>query len=168
MPKKQPRKKRGRPTHPPPQSLGKTTGWIHRLAVRKAGVQQISGVEYVKVDDEGLHLDVAEPPKDKRPNKAKDAAKNAKRTRQVLDIDTVVVCAGQESNNGLTDPLRAAGIHTFEIGGADLASELDAKRAIDQGVRLASKIEDAQPTDTFLAPIPLTKQVFDKLYPLFR
>ncbi|GLZ77950.1 NADPH-dependent 2,4-dienoyl-CoA reductase [Actinorhabdospora filicis] len=101
--------------------LGKTTGWIHRAELRHRGVVMVSGVTYERVDDEGLHVTV-----DGR--------------AQVLPVDTVVVCAGQEPRRDLHDELVAAGLRPHLIGGADVAAELDAKRAIDQGTRLAAAI----------------------------
>jgi 2,4-dienoyl-CoA reductase (NADPH2) len=99
--------------------LGKTTGWIHRSGLKNKGVNMIPGCEYLKIDDEGLHI------------KVKD---NAQDSVQVLNVDNVIVCAGQdplrELTEGLTKPYHL-------IGGADVAAELDAKRAIDQGLRLA-------------------------------
>ena len=87
--------------------LGKTTGWIHRATLRKKSVNMMSGVEYVKVDDEGLHIKV-------HPKK-----KGGEVVEQVLDVDHVVVCAGQESITGFKEPLKAAGVPAFEIGGAE-------------------------------------------------
>ena len=98
--------------------LGKTTGWIHREALKKKGVQMVPGVNYLKVDDAGLHVEI-----------------NGQ--ARVLDVDNVILCAGQESLRELEAPLQHAGISVQVIGGADVAAELDAKRAIDQGVRLA-------------------------------
>jgi 2,4-dienoyl-CoA reductase (NADPH2) len=98
--------------------LGKTTGWIHREALKKKGVQMVPGVNYLKVDDAGLHVEI-----------------NGE--ARVLEVDNVVVCAGQEPLRELEKPLLDAGISVRVIGGADVAAELDAKRAIDQGVRLA-------------------------------
>jgi len=100
-------------------TLGKTTGWIHRTGLKNKGINMVPGCEYHKIDDAGLHLSVS--------GEAK-----------VLDVDTVVICAGQESNAMLRDPL--AGLNVHLIGGADVAAELDAKRAIDQGTRLAAEI----------------------------
>jgi 2,4-dienoyl-CoA reductase (NADPH2) len=100
------------------EELAKTTGWIRRTLLRRRGVKMISGVEYVKIDDAGLHIIV-----DGRP--------------QVLDVDTVVICAGQEPRRELVADLRVLGIDARLIGGADVALELDAKRAIDQGTRVA-------------------------------
>ncbi|HEY0903924.1 MAG TPA: NADPH-dependent 2,4-dienoyl-CoA reductase [Marmoricola sp.] len=107
------------------KGLGKTSGWAHRAVLRQAGVEQVSGATYDLVDDRGLHVTVAGRPR-------------------VLEVDHVVLCAGQESVRGLYDELVAA----FDegrvrsrpriIGGADVAAELDAKRAIEQGVRLAA------------------------------
>jgi 2,4-dienoyl-CoA reductase (NADPH2) len=98
--------------------LGKTTGWIHREALKKKGVQMVPGVNYLKVDEAGLHVEI-----------------NGE--ARVLEVDHVVVCAGQESLRELERPLLDAGVSVRVIGGADVAAELDAKRAIDQGVRLA-------------------------------
>jgi 2,4-dienoyl-CoA reductase (NADPH2) len=97
---------------------GKTTGWVHREALLKKGVQMLQGVEYRRIDDAGLHISV-------------------EGKEQVLDVDTVVICAGQESNRELFDGLTAAGMKVHVIGGADDARELDAKRAINQGTRVA-------------------------------
>ncbi len=100
------------------EGLAKTTGWIRRTLLRRRGVTMLCGVEYVKIDDAGLHIVV-----DGKP--------------QVLDVDTVVICAGQEPRRELVADLEAAGIASTLIGGADVALELDAKRAIDQGTRVA-------------------------------
>ena len=100
------------------ESLAKTTGWIRRTLLRRRGVKMLSGVEYVKIDDAGLHIVVDGAP-------------------QVLDVDTVVICAGQEPRRELVAALEAAGIKPQLIGGADVAVELDAKRAVDQGTRVA-------------------------------
>mmetsp|Transcript_84154 Transcript_84154/g.238803 ORF Transcript_84154/g.238803 Transcript_84154/m.238803 type:complete len:367 (+) Transcript_84154:1281-2381(+) len=121
--------------------LGKTTGWIHRATLRKKAVKMLSGVEYVKVDDAGLHIKV-------HPKKSGPAIE------QILDVDHVVVCAGQESVTGIMEPLKSAGVPAFEIGGAEHAGELDAKRAIDQGTRLAAVIETAEAGAVFNQPIP--------------
>ncbi|SFT41990.1 NADPH-dependent 2,4-dienoyl-CoA reductase [Pseudomonas marincola] len=102
--------------------LGKTTGWIHRAGLKNKNVQMINSVEYLKVDDNGLHISVAggEP--------------------QVLPVDTVIVCAGQDPLRELQDGLVAGGQSVHLIGGADVAAELDAKRAINQGSRLAAEL----------------------------
>jgi 2,4-dienoyl-CoA reductase (NADPH2) len=110
------------------KSLGKTTGWVHRATVKMKGVEQISGATYDKVDDAGLHLSFA--PKEE----------GGERASRVLDVETVVVCAGQESVRELVDPLTVAGVSTHVIGGADVAAELDAKRAIRQGTEVAAAI----------------------------
>jgi 2,4-dienoyl-CoA reductase (NADPH2) len=102
------------------KDLGKTSGWAHRSVLKQSGVQQISGATYDLIDDAGLHISV-----DGKP--------------QLVDVDHVVICAGQESVRGLYDELVAAGRPVKIIGGADVAAELDAKRAIEQGVRLAAK-----------------------------
>ncbi|GHG18903.1 MULTISPECIES: NADPH-dependent 2,4-dienoyl-CoA reductase [Amycolatopsis] len=101
--------------------LGKTSGWVHRAALKAKRVEQLTGVTYERIDDDGLHITVDGEPR-------------------VLDVDTVVVCAGQEPVRDLADDLRAAGLPVHLIGGADVAAELDAKRAIDQGTRLAAAL----------------------------
>ena len=102
--------------------LGKTTGWIHRTGLKNKHVQMISAVEYLAVDDQGLHIRVA----DGEP--------------QMLPVDTVIVCAGQDPLRELQAELEAAGRQVHLIGGADVAAELDAKRAINQGSRLAAEV----------------------------
>ena len=125
--------------------LGKTTGWIHRANLTKKGVTMIGGVTYERVDDAGLHVSVQ-----------KGKGKDAPRERLTLDVDHVVLCAGQDKLDSLVAPLAAAGVRAFVVGGAERAGELDAKRAIDQGTRLAAVIEDARPGDVFEAPVPLS------------
>jgi 2,4-dienoyl-CoA reductase (NADPH2) len=124
------------------KDLGKTTGWIHRLSLKHRDVEMIGGVSYEKIDDAGLHI------KDKKGN------------IRVLDVDNVIVCAGQVPLRELEEPLKKAGITVFRIGGADEAGELDAKRAIDQGARLAAKIETAKPGDPLAAPPTLSSKFF--------
>ncbi|WNW02039.1 NADPH-dependent 2,4-dienoyl-CoA reductase [Tenacibaculum sp. HL-MS23] len=102
-------------------NLGKTTGWIHRATLKKKKVQFINEVQYTKIDDEGLHYTQNE-------------------EQKVLAVDHVIICAGQVPLKELLEPLEAKGIKTHVIGGADFASELDAKRAINQGSRLAAEI----------------------------
>lgn len=101
--------------------LGKTTGWIHRLALKNKNVQMINNVQYDKIDDKGLHVTINGKP-------------------ELLEVDNVIICAGQVSNNKMYEPLKAKGLNVHLIGGADLASELDAKRAINQGSRLAAAL----------------------------
>ncbi|MGW2816553.1 oxidoreductase [Streptomyces sp. NPDC001415] len=101
--------------------LGKTTGWIHRTELKHRGVTMVPGVRYDRIDDAGLHITV-------------DGESS------VLPVDTIVLCAGQESRRGLYEELSAAGATVHLIGGADVAAELDAKRAIDQGTRLAATL----------------------------
>ena len=101
--------------------LGKTTGWIHRATLRKCGVDMLNGVAYKKIDDDGLHI-----------------VKND--TRRTIAADTIIVCAGQEPLRTLADDLKGSQMDVHVIGGADKATELDAKRAIDQGARLALEI----------------------------
>jgi len=105
----------------PGARLGKTTGWIHRATLKAKGVSMLGGVEYVGVDDSGLRIRV-------------DGQE------QLLPVSHVVVCAGQEPRRDLHAALQAAGIQAQLIGGADVAAELDAKRAIDQGSRLAAAL----------------------------
>nr|MBF0684170.1 NADPH-dependent 2,4-dienoyl-CoA reductase [Pseudomonas sp.] len=102
--------------------LGKTTGWIHRTGLKNKQVQMISSVEYLQVDDEGLHVRIAEG------------------EPQVLPVDTVIVCAGQDPLRELQAELEQGGVPVHLIGGADVAAELDAKRAINQGSRLAAQL----------------------------
>ncbi len=104
--------------------LAKTTGWVHRAALKNKGVHELSGVNYERIDDSGLHITFGE--KHEKP--------------RLLEVDTIVICAGQESVRDLVDELTVAGVVTHIIGGADVAGELDAKRAIEQGTRLAAKI----------------------------
>ncbi|MFJ5094849.1 FAD-dependent oxidoreductase [Streptomyces sp. NPDC088557] len=101
--------------------LGKTTGWIHRTELKHRGVTMVAGVTYDRIDDEGLHLTVGG-------------------EARLLPVDTVVLCAGQEPRRDLYEELVAAGRTAHLIGGADVAAELDAKRAIDQGTRLAATL----------------------------
>lgn len=111
-----------RKTTPIGAGLGKTSGWVHRAALKKKGVEQISGVNYERIDDDGLHITFGE--KRERP--------------RTIAVDTVVICAGQESVRDLEAGLTDAGVAVHVIGGADVAGELDAKRAIEQGTRLAA------------------------------
>ena len=105
----------------PGARLGKTTGWIHRATLRNKGVRMLGGVEYLRIDDTGLHVAI-------------DGV------QQVLDVDHVVVCAGQEPQRELLASLQDTASELHVIGGADVAAELDAKRAIDQGSRLAAAL----------------------------
>jgi 2,4-dienoyl-CoA reductase (NADPH2) len=98
--------------------LAKTTGWVHRATLKRRGVDMIPGVEYRRVDDHGLHIRVAG-------------------DDRLLDVDHIVVCAGQQPRRELHAGLVTAGVTTHLVGGADVAAELDAKRAIDQATRLA-------------------------------
>jgi 2,4-dienoyl-CoA reductase (NADPH2) len=109
------------------KNLGKTTGWIHRTSLKNRKVQMVPGVSYRKIDDDGLHITVT-------PKGAEQGED------QVLPVDTVIVCAGQEPLRELQAGLEAAGLPVHLIGGADVAAELDAKRAIDQGCRLAATV----------------------------
>jgi 2,4-dienoyl-CoA reductase (NADPH2) len=109
---------------PQGKRLGKTSGWVHRASLKAKGVQQLSGVNYERIDDEGLHISFGAQRTDPR----------------VLGVDNVVICAGQESVRDLVDSLRANGIEPHVIGGADVAAELDAKRAIKQGTELAARL----------------------------
>ncbi|EQC39157.1 2,4-dienoyl-CoA reductase (NADPH2) [Saprolegnia diclina VS20] len=106
------------------KGLGKTTGWIHRLSLKHRNVEMVGGVSYDKVDDLGLYV-----------------TDNKTKQQRLLEVDHVVVCAGQVPLRELEEPLTKAGVDVFRIGGADEASELDAKRAINMGSRLAAQIE---------------------------
>jgi 2,4-dienoyl-CoA reductase (NADPH2) len=110
-----------RRTTPVGVDLGRTSGWAHRAVLKQSGVRQVRGASYVRIDDEGLHLLVDGEP-------------------VVVAADTVVLCAGQQSERGLYDELVAAGVAAHLIGGADVAAELDAKRAIEQGTRVAAAL----------------------------
>lgn len=105
----------------PGRGLGKTTGWIHRAALQAKGVKMWGGVSYDRITEEGLWIT-----RDGKP--------------ELLPVDDVVLCAGQVPERGLYDRLVAAGVKVHVIGGADVAAELDAKRAIDQGARLAAAL----------------------------
>ncbi len=109
------------------KNLGKTTGWIHRTSLKNRQVQMVPGVSYRKIDDEGLHVTIT----------PKGAEQGEDR---VLPVDTIVICAGQDPLRELQAGLEESGISVHLIGGADVAAELDAKRAIDQGSRLAAEI----------------------------
>ena len=100
------------------RGLGVSTGWILRLALAKRKVGQMAGVTYRRIDDAGLHVTVG----------TED---------RTIPADTIVICAGQEPRRELVDALLAAGVRHHVIGGADVALELDARRAIEQGTRVA-------------------------------
>ncbi|NMF87624.1 NADPH-dependent 2,4-dienoyl-CoA reductase [Aromatoleum petrolei] len=101
--------------------LAKTTGWIRRTLLSRRGVKMLAGVSYAKIDDAGLHLRLGDEEK-------------------LLLVDTIVICAGQDPLRELQAPLQAAGMDVHLVGGADVAAELDAKRAIDQGTRVAAAL----------------------------
>jgi 2,4-dienoyl-CoA reductase (NADPH2) len=124
--------------------LGKTTGWIHRTSLKNRRVNMIGGVKYVSIDDRGLTIEL-------------------KGKQQLLDVDNVVICAGQESLKHLVEPLQASGKPVFKIGGAELAAELDAKRAIDQGTRLAAAIESAKSGEVFNQPVTMGYEIAQQL-----
>jgi len=105
----------------PGADLGRTTGWIHRLELQRRGVRMLGGVTYRRIDDAGLHIERAGQP-------------------ELLEVDHIVICAGQEPLRDLEAPLRAAGVATYLMGGALVAAELDAKRAIEEGSRLAAEL----------------------------
>ena len=106
------------------KGLGKTTGWIHRAALKMKNVKMLGGVNYEKIDDQGLHISFGE----------------TRENPEVLDVDTIVLCAGQLPERSLADALIERGVSCHVIGGADVAAELDAKRAINQGTRLAASL----------------------------
>jgi len=106
------------------KGLGKTTGWIHRAQLKMKRVEMIGGVNYERIDARGLHVSFGE--------------RHEKPT--LLEVDTIVLCAGQEPQRALAAPLQARQATVHLIGGADVAAELDAKRAIEQGTRLAARL----------------------------
>ncbi|MBB3184343.1 2,4-dienoyl-CoA reductase (NADPH2) [Halomonas fontilapidosi] len=110
-----------RKTSKPGKGLGKTTGWVHRASLRHRGVEALTGCEYLGIDDDGLHI-------------------RLEGASRCIAVDTIVVCAGQEPVRDLLAPLQATGMAVHVIGGADEAAELDARRAIDQGTRLAARL----------------------------
>jgi 2,4-dienoyl-CoA reductase (NADPH2) len=99
------------------ERLNKTTGWVHRTTLKMKRVEMIGGVTYERIEDEGIHVSIAGKPR-------------------LIAVDNVVICAGQEPNRDLASTLQARGVRTHLIGGADVAAELDAKRAIEQGTLL--------------------------------
>ncbi|HLR85851.1 MAG TPA: FAD-dependent oxidoreductase, partial [Nocardioidaceae bacterium] len=103
------------------KGLAKTSGWVHRMTLRDAGVEMLKGVSYERIDDEGLHIAV-------------DGE------ARVVRADTIVLCTGQEPVRDLADPVADAGVPVHVIGGADVAAELDAKRAIKQATELAAAL----------------------------
>jgi 2,4-dienoyl-CoA reductase (NADPH2) len=102
-------------------NLGVSTGWILRSSLAKRSVRIVAGVTYERIDDAGLHVVIEGVP-------------------QLIEADTIVICAGQDSNRGLFDELKSAGIEAHIIGGAKEAAELDAMRAVDEGVRIAQAL----------------------------
>ena len=113
-----------RKSEKPGKGLGKTTGWIHRATLAARGVKMLGGVNYERIDGSGLYVTHGE----------------ARENPAMIAADTIVLCAGQVSDRRLADALTARGASVHVIGGADLATELDAKRAIDQGTRLAARL----------------------------
>ena len=105
----------------PGKGLGKTTGWVHRLSLNQRGVKMLAGVSYKRIDEYGLHIE----------HDGKE---------KLLEVDNVIICAGQAPCRDLQEPLSAVGVKVHLIGGADVAAELDAKRAIKQGSELAAVI----------------------------
>lgn len=108
----------------PGAGLGKTTGWIHRTALNMKQVEMIAGANYERIDARGLHITFGE--------------KREKPT--LIEVDNIVLCTGQDPLRDLYEPLVRTSIAVHLVGGADVASELDAKRAIEQGWRLATRI----------------------------
>lgn len=119
--------------------LGKTTGWIHRASLKARGVDMQSAVQYDRIDDDGLHITVAG-------------------QAHTLPVDNVIICAGQEPLRELQAGLEAAGCTVYLIGGADVAAELDAKRAIKQGTELAARFDLEQQDDAPVSAPALSKQ----------
>ncbi|MBV1865007.1 MAG: NADPH-dependent 2,4-dienoyl-CoA reductase, partial [Rhodobacteraceae bacterium] len=106
------------------KGLGKTTGWIHRTTLKMMEVEMVGGVNYEEITSEGLRISTGE----------------ARENPQLLEVDTVVLCAGQLPERTLADELKTMGKTPHIIGGADVAAELDAKRAINQGSKLAAAL----------------------------
>jgi 2,4-dienoyl-CoA reductase (NADPH2) len=106
---------------PPGRDLGKTTGWVHRLTLKRRGVRMLAGVEYLGIGDRGLEIALGS-------------------EKRLLDVDHVVICAGQEPRRELVAGLEQSGLRPQLIGGSKLAAELDARRAIDEGARLAASL----------------------------
>lgn len=133
--------------------LGKTTGWIHRASLKHRDVEMLRNCKYERVDEDGnLHITV------------KDESR-------VLEVDNIVLCAGQEPLDVLAHDLEddvVCGLPVFKIGGAEMASELDAKRAIDQGTRLAAQIESAPSGSVFTAPLNLGTKAMRLMQSQFR
>jgi 2,4-dienoyl-CoA reductase (NADPH2) len=107
------------------KSLGKTSGWVHRTTLKDSGVEMLNGVTYNRIDDAGLHITLGD-------------GDNAE--SRVLEVDSVILCTGQESVRDLVGPLEELGKPVHVIGGADVAAELDAKRAIKQATELAARL----------------------------
>lgn len=105
----------------PGKGLGKTTGWIHRQSLKQYGVKMLSGAHYEKIDEQGLHISIDE-------------------QKQVLEVDNIIICAGQESQTELYQALKAQNCQPHIIGGAKVAREIDAQKAIEEGVRLAQQL----------------------------
>lgn len=103
------------------KNLGRTSGWVHRAQLNKKAVEMIAGVSYDRIDDQGLHITV-------------------KGKSRLLPVDNVIICAGQEPQRVLADQLAGSGVRVHVIGGADVAAELDAKRAIKQGSEVAAQL----------------------------
>lgn len=120
--------------------LGKTTGWIHRTTLKHRQVEELDGCKYVEINDSGLVIE-----------------RKGKQT--TLEVDTVVICAGQEPLRELLEPAKALGKKVFIVGGAYEAGELDAKRAIDQGTRLAAAIENTKSGEVLDAPVSLVHKI---------
>ena len=110
-----------RKTTKPGKNLGKTTGWIHRQSLKQYGVKMLGGVSYEKIDQQGLHILIDE-------------------KSQVLKVDNIIICAGQESQTDLYHALKAQNCMAHIIGGASVAREIDAQKAIEEGVRLAHQL----------------------------
>ncbi|MFV2002071.1 MAG: NADPH-dependent 2,4-dienoyl-CoA reductase, partial [Paracoccaceae bacterium] len=106
------------------RGLGKTTGWIHRANLQKKNVKMIGGVNYERIDGDGLHISYGE----------------ARTNPHIVVAESVIICAGQVSARSLVDVLKRHEVRTYVIGGAELSTELDAKRAIDQGARVAASL----------------------------
>nr|MCW2728252.1 NADPH-dependent 2,4-dienoyl-CoA reductase [Aeromicrobium sp.] len=114
------------------KGLGKTSGWVHRQTLKDSGVQMIKGVTYDQINDDGLHITIT--------TGKTGRSGHAVSESRVLGVETIVLCTGQESVRDLVEPLEATGVPVHVIGGADVAAELDAKRAIKQATELAARL----------------------------
>ena len=136
--------------------LGKTTGWIHRAGLKNSGVEMLRGCTYNKIDSDGnVHVSITT--KDHKTKKVINIEE------RILEVDHVVICAGQEPLRELEEPLKTNGMDVYRIGGSENAGDLDANRAFDQGTRLALQFETAKPGDVFERPLGVQASIIERL-----